>query len=134
MHMAKVKVDLPRVVEALVNLFSNAIKEMKEAPGPRAVTVRTMLSPDGAYALVVIRNPYPNVTDAQIAKFFELGYTSQRGRNGHLGLGLPLTKKLIEGQNGKLVMKPHPAGGVETTVWLPVAKSAPQQLSKGDSA
>jgi C4-dicarboxylate-specific signal transduction histidine kinase len=127
----KVNVDTLLIVGALVNLLSNAIEAMRGAEGTKVLTVLTGLSPDKAFAQVQINNSFPNVTAAQITQWFEHKYTT-KDRHHHLGLGLPLAKKVIENSGGRFRMSPHADGGVSAVIWLPVTGSSARPQSNGD--
>ncbi len=112
-----VRVDSLKLVGALVSLLTNAVEAMKGEKDAKKIFVLAQASSDGGTAFISIRNPLPEVTEAQVVQFFEPKYTSKKG---HLGLGVPLAQRTIEEAGGKLEIKPHPLGGVETIVTIPI--------------
>jgi C4-dicarboxylate-specific signal transduction histidine kinase len=125
-----VRVNLWSIVEALVNLLSNAVEAMKKVQ-VRQLTVTTELSPDKTLACVYIHNTGRLIREKQIANFFQPEYTTKKGAD-HRGHGIPLAKKAIEIMGGRLELKPHSKGGIEAFVSLPVAGTSPKASAKGD--
>ena len=119
---APLHVDAFAVVGALVNFLSNALDAMKERG---RLTIETSLSDDGKTAIARIHNTGAALTATEIKQAFTPGFTTKPG-GGHLGIGLPLAKRAIEGAAGDVQMSSPDEGGVEVKVMLPVAKKASQ--------
>ncbi len=120
--------DAPRLTQVFWNLLKNAIKftprggtialRARRLPadgdGPGRIAVEVVDSGDGIPA-----EELPHVFDA-----FEQGRGS-RGRLGGLGLGLAISKTLVERHGGRLsVASDGPGKGATFTVELPLAEAA----------
>ena len=98
--------DLPRIrgdriqlQQVLLNLLMNAIEAMSGVnDGPRVLVVRS--DPDAASGvLVTVRDPGPGLEPQQLDRLFEAFYTTKpRG----LGLGLAISRRIIEAHGGRL--------------------------------
>ncbi len=56
------------------------------------------------------------------AKIFETFFSTKRGGSG---LGLPTTRKIIEGHNGQITLQSEPGRGTQVTIKLPVLARLP---------
>jgi signal transduction histidine kinase len=81
-------------------------------------TVDIRVEEEGDEARVVIRDRGPGFTDEALERARDLFYTT---REGALGLGIPFSRKVLEGFGGRLAIRNHPDGGAEVTMVLPAA-------------
>ncbi|ACA93369.1 histidine kinase [Burkholderia orbicola MC0-3] len=72
------------------------------------------------YRFSVVDNG-PGVPDDALPRLFEPFFTT---RENGLGLGLPLCDTLAQRQDGSLMIRNRPSGGVEATLLLPLAEEA----------
>lgn len=133
-HQAKVDIytDLPpklpqivadrvRLMQILLNLLSNAIKFTGE--GGRAVLrVQVETAKNGAHFFVIeIEDTGIGMSEAQIARAFHTFNQADAGLNRKYdgaGLGLPLTKRLVELHHGKIKIESTEGVGTKVTVRL----------------
>jgi signal transduction histidine kinase len=110
--------DKTRLFEVLSNLVSNAIKFTDQG----AVTISTEQSADGNQALVKIVDTGSGI-DAEIMPrlFTKFATKSDSGT----GIGLYISKKIIEQHNGKIWAQNNPSGrGATFTFSLPLSQKA----------
>ncbi|HEX8658594.1 MAG TPA: HAMP domain-containing sensor histidine kinase [Hymenobacter sp.] len=101
---------------AILNLLDNA---GKYSPG----LVRTELAYSDARTLrVSVHDAGPGLSAEELQKIYEPLYraTSALGRPGY-GLGLSLTKRVVQRHGGLLEITSAPGQGTTATVWLPAA-------------
>ncbi len=113
--------DENRVVQILYNLVGNAVKFtvrgcVKISAGKTGDMVEVCVSDTGEGI------PEDKLTD--IFKSFEQVDTSLTRRHGGTGLGLPITKHLVELQGGTIRVESHPGAGSRFYFTLPVADTA----------
>ena len=111
--------DERRVNEVLVNLVSNAVKYNR--PGGH-VTVR--VSREEPYLRYDVEDDGPGIPAEEQHHLFEKFWRAKT--SGHVegsGLGLFITKRLVEGMNGIISFESVPDKKTSFTVRLPVAKS-----------
>ncbi|MBF0093316.1 MAG: PAS domain-containing protein [Alphaproteobacteria bacterium] len=117
--LPSVRGDQRRLKQILLNLLGNAIKF---TPAGGVVTLETTLDRDGALCIDV-RDTGVGMTQEQIsvamAPFSQIDGALSRRHEG-TGLGLPLSKSLVEMHGGSLVVSSSP--GVGTTVRVRIPK------------
>jgi signal transduction histidine kinase len=64
----------------------------------------------------------PELTDRAFERFFRADPSRTRDTGG-AGLGLPLTRALVEAQGGRVWLEPSPGGGLTARLELPLARS-----------
>nr|MBC8239734.1 ATP-binding protein [Alphaproteobacteria bacterium] len=104
--------------QVLVNLISNAVKFTLEE-GAIAITVD---APDDASIEIAVTDNGIGIAKEDISRVmkpFEQVETSLARLHGGVGLGLPLTKKMIEAHGGRLTLTSAVGVGTTATVWLP---------------
>jgi len=118
--------DRTRTKQILINLLSNAIKYNK--PGGAVVVECTpSTSQDGIR--ISVRDTGPGLAPGQLAHLFQpfnrLG--REAGTEQGTGIGLLVTKKLVELMGGTIGVESAP--GVGSTFWVDLSRaSVPQQL------
>jgi signal transduction histidine kinase len=102
---------------ALLNLVLNAEQAM---PQGGQLVVRTYGTPDGV-ALDLIDTGCGMDQETQ-AKVFDAFFSMKHGGSG---LGLPTTRKIIEGHGGRISLQSEPGRGTQVTIKLPVPARLP---------
>jgi C4-dicarboxylate-specific signal transduction histidine kinase len=122
----KLDPNLPRIVadplllqQAFFNIILNAEHAMGGAAG--RLEVSSMLSRDGEWALVRMRDTGPGLSEAVLSRVFEPFFTTKDVGMG-TGLGLSITYGIIQDHSGQIRAENHPQGGAVFTVELPTDK------------
>jgi len=131
-----------------VNLFMNAIQAMPEGGElTLTTTLRTLDAPSddigarrtdrfrlGESVVVAdIEDTGPGIPEDTFPKIFDPFFTTKPPGAG-TGLGLTVTKKIIELHDGILVVKNRPCGGVRATVMLHVERGCQRHHGQKASA
>lgn len=111
-----VTLDVEQFKQALLNLVLNAEQAMPEGG---EITLIGTAEPDSVRLDII--DTGDGLPPEVIAKIFKPFFTTKPGGNG---LGLPITRKIIEAHGGKLEVASEPGHGTKFTVWLPVKPSA----------
>lgn len=112
------------VQQVLVNLLGNALQAIDGQPR-RLVRVSAGFSTeiaDGAQArqvMLAVEDTGPGIAGEHLERIFDAFFTTKEGSEG-LGLGLTISKRIIEDLDGTLVAGPSPLGGARFTIRLPV--------------
>ncbi|MGO8758899.1 MAG: sensor histidine kinase [Terracidiphilus sp.] len=117
--------DLTRI---LVNLVKNAAEAM---PGGGRISIGLSERPaaQGAAASVAltVEDNGPGIPDEELEAIFASGYTTRRGDREegnwtpfHRGLGLAITRAIIEGAGGRIAAGNREQGGARFEIELPV--------------
>lgn len=108
------RVALGRVV---ANLIDNALRYAGEA--------EVELSSGDAFAELVVDDHGPGIPPGEREAVFEPFYRLERSRNrasGGTGLGLALTRQIVEAHGGRITATDAPGGGTRMRVLLPLAR------------
>ena len=109
--------DERRLRQILLNLVSNACKFTE-----RGRVVLEAAAADGGVTLRV-RDTGVGMTPSQAAKIFEpfvQVHPSQAARSQGSGLGLSLSRRLVEALGGSIRVDSEPGRGTQFSVWLPL--------------
>jgi PAS domain S-box-containing protein len=118
-----VDVRSPRLAQVILNLVLNAAQAMpRDAAGENRVVVRVRRV--GERALVEVADRGPGVAEDLGDRIFEPFFTT-RGDAGGSGLGLWLSRAIVEEEGGTLTWRNLPEGGAIFTVSLPAHRPGP---------
>jgi signal transduction histidine kinase/CheY-like chemotaxis protein len=110
--------DEPRLVQAVVNLLTNAAQAVGGRPDARVV-VSTATAASGAAELAV-RDSGPGIPPELIRRVSEPFFTTRSGAGG-LGLGLFVTTGIVADHKGRLVLESLPGQGTRACIVIPPA-------------
>ncbi|HYR34244.1 MAG TPA: GAF domain-containing protein [Burkholderiales bacterium] len=121
-RLPMVLADRVQLQQVLVNLAINAIEAMSMVSGrPRVLEFEARESaPDGV--LVMVRDCGPGLPPGQRERVFEPFLTTKADG---MGMGLAISRSIIEAHSGKLWATPNPAGGECFQFTLPTSPTAP---------
>jgi signal transduction histidine kinase len=111
-----VRGDHKRLLQILLNLVSNACKYTSTG------SVTLSAKSEGAGIQIVVKDTGVGMPDSELSELFVPFRQGEAGiRQGTgTGLGLPITKRLIEAHDGKLIVESVVGIGTTFTVWLPL--------------
>jgi PAS domain S-box-containing protein len=112
---AQVRSDEARLTQALANLLDNAAKYGGDPP-----EIEVQVGRNGSHVSVSVRDHGPGIAADEQPLVFEQFYRSSRatGKPG-LGVGLFITKRIVEGIGGTLSFESRPGDGTTFTLTLP---------------
>jgi PAS domain S-box-containing protein len=110
-----VEVDRIQIEQVVVNLVLNGFDAV-EVEGKREVQLRTAAVRDGVE--VEVRDGGPGLDPALVEKVFEPFFTT---KPSGLGMGLAISRSIVEAHGGRLWAAPHPDGGTIFRFTLPLA-------------
>jgi two-component system sensor kinase FixL len=99
----------------VLNLVRNGIEALAESPGPRRLMVVSAVSSSGVE--LYIEDTGPGLTAPQQDRVFDTFFTTKRSG---LGMGLSISRTIVEAHGGRLVAVPCPSGA-RFRVTLPFA-------------
>jgi PAS domain S-box-containing protein len=118
--------DLPAVVgdriqlqQVLLNLVLNAAEAMREVPPARrrmAVRATVYEGDDGLWAIVAVEDAGVGFGNAEASRLFEAFYTT---KPGGLGMGLSISRSIIDSHRGRLWATANPDHGATFHIALP---------------
>lgn len=112
-------VDPNRLEQILVNLVANAGRYGKRV----WVSARRL----DDRVLITVEDDGPGVPDELVPRLFEPFVRGPNARGEGTGLGLTITRRLVEALKGTIVYEPREPNGARFAVWLPAAVGAVQK-------
>jgi signal transduction histidine kinase len=106
--------DTDRLVQVFTNLLANAVQV-----APAGSTVRIGGRVDGEVVHVSVTDSGPGVPQEQLDKIFE-PFAQGEVPTGGAGLGLAISRGIVQAHSGTVVATSRPAGGSTFTVTLPL--------------
>ncbi len=114
----------PQLLRAIHNIVANAIQAVSPPEG--CVQVRCRCGEDSVDIVVVDNGS--GMTPEVLNHIFEPYYTTKEEGKG-TGLGMVITKRIIEEHKGELLIDTAPDEGSTVTIRLPLASSASEAVS-----
>ena len=112
--------DHVQVQQVLINLMRNAVEAM-QASERRELVVRTALVDDDMLA-VTVADTGPGIAEEIAAQLFQPFVTT---KPSGMGVGLSISRRIIEAHGGTLTVERNDAGGATFTFTLPIDKEEP---------
>ena len=126
-----VRGDRIQLQQVLINLALNAIQAMEGvAPEARTLTIHADLSPDtgrGPVVAVMVEDTGPGATAETLPSLFTPFVSTKKDG---LGIGLSISRSIVEAHGGEILAAPAGAGGLRFTFTLPVAGENPPHRVK----
>ncbi|MEO1051902.1 MAG: tetratricopeptide repeat protein [Bacteroidota bacterium] len=116
--------DQDKLEKIIVNLVSNAFKHTPEGG---TITV-SMYQYDSQHLTVTIEDTGRGIPPHDVEHIFDRFYQASDTDTGGSGIGLSLTKELIEIQKGQISVKSELDKGSQFTVTLPISRGHFEQL------
>lgn len=116
--------DRVQIQQVLINLMRNAMEAMRESPR-RELVVRTRpISPERMQ--VEVEDTGPGISDEIASQLFQPFVTTKAGG---MGIGLSISRRIIESHGGDLTVRRNAAGGATFTFTLPILTEASVEYS-----
>jgi len=115
--------DEDRLSRVAFNLLNNAYKH-----APRGTRVRFMAEAQGDEAVVTVADEGPGIAPEHVDHIFDRFYRSDEARDretGGVGLGLAISKRIVEAHNGSLEVESTLGKGALFRFRLPLAGANP---------
>jgi two-component system sensor kinase FixL len=113
-HLPQVTVDRVQIQQVLVNLLHNAVDAMANCP-KRELTVGTALL-NGDTIEIRVSDTGAGIQKEHVDHLFMPFFTTKRGG---MGIGLVISRSIVEAHGGKIVVEPNRGGGTTFRFTLP---------------
>jgi two-component system, LuxR family, sensor kinase FixL len=109
--------DRVQIQQVVINLMRNAIEAMKDTPR-RELVVRTTRN-DGQLMTIEVADTGSGISDEVAGRLFQPFVTS---KPGGMGIGLSISRRIIQSHGGDLTYRRNDAGGATFTFTLPTVE------------
>lgn len=122
--MPLVSFDYGLLLQAVTNLVDNSLRY---EPPQSQIEIRGEVQPSDVLLKVVNHGKQipPEMKERVMEPFF-------RGRDGHIGLGLPIAKGIVEAHQGRLWVEDTPGGGTTFVLSLPLEEGLKHEAENTD--
>lgn len=117
----KIFADRDKITQMVINLLSNALKYTE--PGGKVIIGISKIE---EYLQISIKDDGVGISEEELPYIFERFYRVDKSRTratGGAGIGLTITKTIVEAHNGKITVESKPNEGTEFKVFLPLSMS-----------
>ena len=111
-----VKVDLIQIEQVLLNLVRNAIEAMKVITSRDKKLLLTTRRLDRDQVEIVVEDNGPGIDAEMAGHLFDAFFST---KESGMGMGLPISKKIVEAHYGELYVETEPGAGAAFHVVLP---------------
>ncbi len=108
--------DRTQLQQVLLNLISNSFDAMGNLPDPREIVIRSSRKDDGAIT-VAVKDSGCGISAKNLPKLFTHFFTS---KPDGLGMGLSISRSIIEDHGGRLDSENNPDRGVTFSFTIPI--------------
>ncbi|MDH5188523.1 MAG: PhnD/SsuA/transferrin family substrate-binding protein [Rhodospirillaceae bacterium] len=112
--------DKIQIEQVLLNLIGNAMESTMSITGPRKISINTAINTDKEIIVSIKDNGY-GIGETDPEKLFEAFYTT---KTKGMGMGLSISRTIIETYGGRLWAEPSPEGGAVFSFSIPMADTA----------
>ena len=120
--------DPVELQQVLLNLIVNGIDAMDHLPQPKRRLELVTMSAPGGLVHVSVSDRGIGLDGVDTARMFTLSYTTKAHGTG---VGLSISRSIVEAHGGRLWAERNNAGGATFTFSVPVYEAAPAQMSAG---
>ncbi|MEY2479563.1 MAG: two-component system, sensor histidine kinase and response regulator [Verrucomicrobiota bacterium] len=110
--------DSVQITRAIQNVMINALQASAEKKKP----INVSCTRKDFYVDVRVEDAGYGITPEQMSKIFDPYFTTKQGKSG-TGLGLYITKKVVEDHNGSIKVDSTPQVGTTFTIRLPLSNN-----------
>jgi two-component system sensor histidine kinase VicK len=110
----------------VTNIISNAVKYTREGGRIDVEVVR-----DEHWLYIIVLDNGIGISELELSRIFERFYTGNKARSGDMsgtGLGLPISKEIVEAHGGDIVIQSELGYGTRVVVSLPLVSPLPREV------
>jgi Signal transduction histidine kinase regulating C4-dicarboxylate transport system len=123
--------DRIQLQQVILNLLLNALDAMSEVNDrPRQLVIRTERE-DGKWARVTVQDTGVGIAPQGAARLFETFYTT---KSGGMGIGLSVSRSIIESHQGRLWAEPNDGPGATFAFSIPLTAAGASAEADGKHA
>jgi two-component system sensor histidine kinase VicK len=111
-------IDRDRIEQVVTNIISNAVKYTRDGGRIDVEVVR-----DERWVYVIVLDNGIGISELELSRVFERFYIGNKARSGDMsgtGLGLPISKQIVEEHGGSIAVQSELGHGTRVVISLPI--------------
>ena len=109
--------DKIQIEQVMINLLRNSIEALQTHSHPkREIIIQTLLNPNKSLT-IIFKDTGPGIAPQEEKQLFELYFTTKAQG---MGMGLSISRTIIEAHGGSIIGKNNPKGGACFQINLPI--------------
>jgi signal transduction histidine kinase len=116
--LPKIIMDSNQIKQVFINLFMNAIEAMQEGGILGIRTEQKKDERDQVYVRIIVSDTGEGIPEDRIRRIFDPFFTT-KNTDGNTGLGLSITKGIIDKHHGTIEIESEPGRGTRVLIGLP---------------
>ncbi len=113
--------------QVLLNLALNALEAMSDTPEEKRRLSITSAAPEPGKVQVTVHDTGPGIAAERLPRLFESFFSTKKEG---MGLGLSISRAIIEMHGGRIWAKSSTADGTKFHFTLPTERAMPEEASK----
>ena len=109
---------MQRLEQVVINLVQNACQSLTDMA--KAIRLTTTFDRLKECVILIVEDEGVGISEKNLSTITEPFFTTKQDKDG-LGLGLSITKRIIDEHGGKIVFKSQEGKGTKVEVSLPVS-------------
>ena len=114
-ELPNIYVDVIAIKQAILNILLNARQSIKKLGG--GIAIFTSYDKGNELVHLVIKDNGEGISKNDLKRIFEPFFTNKKGGTG---LGLSITKRILDANNGRIIVNSEVGKGTEVIVSLPI--------------
>lgn len=114
--------DINQLKQVFINILNNAIDAMPEGGRVDIATREVTGNGTGPQVEISFQDTGEGIPEDKLTRIFDPFFTTKEDGKG-TGLGLPISKRIVERHGGTIAVASTPGQGTRFTIYLPVAYS-----------
>jgi signal transduction histidine kinase len=119
-HVPRIMGDVNQLKQVFINILNNAIDAMPAGGHVDIATREVMGNGAGPQVEISFQDSGVGIPTDKIGRIFDPFFTTKEDGKG-TGLGLPISKRIVERHGGSIAVSSTPGTGTRFTICLPVA-------------
>ncbi|MFH0913398.1 MAG: ATP-binding protein [Candidatus Omnitrophota bacterium] len=118
--LPKIKADSSRLKQVFINILNNAVEAMPQG-GTITISLKQLeVQPREHHLEIIFTDTGCGILEENISKAFDPFFSTKK-KDGSAGLGLSVTRGIIERHNGKIMIESQIGKGTSVIISLPIA-------------